>query len=275
MKQDTHYFSVGEFAKLFGISKQTLLYYERNGIFLPAFTDTNGYRYYSVKQYFLFEILTTFRMLGIPLKQIAWYLAHRTPDHFRQMLAERKAEFDRQIEILRANQRELENTIAFLDSLDTLPIDKVLLEHRRAETITVTPFPTEHKSLKHTIASIADHNKPFFSGSVMKEHFTGYILTKDHLLAGEYKPLSYLFTPITRPTEGIPLSEKPAGIYATIYKQDSYHMKYMDALDAIQAFITKNDLKIQGHAYIYPLRNYWTTDDTKAYVTSVSVQVDY
>lgn len=133
MDKENHYFTVGEFANLFGISKQTLLYYERNGIFLPAFIDTNGYRYYSVKQYFLFEILTTFRTLGIPLKKIAWYLSHRSPAHFRQMLTERKELFDQQIKILRDNQRELETKIAFLDSLDHLPLDKVLLENKPAD----------------------------------------------------------------------------------------------------------------------------------------------
>lgn len=274
-KEDNHYFTVGEFAGMFGVSKQTLLYYERNCIFLPAFTDTNGYRYYSVKQYFLFEILTTFRMLGIPLKKIAWYLDNRSPAHLRQILSERKSDFDHQIEILRANQRELEDKISFLDSLDTLPTDKVLLESHRAEAITVTPFPARPSPPKHTIQCIAAHNAPFFSGKIIKEHFTGYILSKEHMQQGEYKPLSYLFTPVTKPKEGLPLSEKPAGIYATIYKRDSYHMKYMGALATLQGFITKNDLAITGNAYIYPLRNYWSTADTSAYLTCVSVQVDY
>lgn len=274
-KEDEHYFTVGEFANLFGVSKQTLLYYERNGIFLPVFTDTNGYRYYSVKQYFLFEILTTFRTLGIPLKKIAWYLNNRSPTHLRQILSDRKADFDHQIEILRANQRELEDKIAFLDLLDTLPTDKVLLENHQTESITITPFPEKPSPLKHTIQCIAAHNAPFFSGEIIKEHFTGYILTKEHMQKGEYKSLSYLFTPVTNPKEGIPISEKPSGIYATIYKKDSYHMKYTGALAVLQEFITRNNLEITGDAYIYPLRNYWSTDDISTYLTRVSVQVDY
>ena len=46
------YFTIGEFASLFKLSKQTLFYYERNNILRPAYIDENGYRYYSLEQYF-------------------------------------------------------------------------------------------------------------------------------------------------------------------------------------------------------------------------------
>ena len=39
------YFTIGEFASLFKLSKQTLFYYERNNILRPAYIDENGYRY--------------------------------------------------------------------------------------------------------------------------------------------------------------------------------------------------------------------------------------
>ena len=38
------YFSIGEFASLFKLSKQTLFYYERNNILKPSYIDENGYR---------------------------------------------------------------------------------------------------------------------------------------------------------------------------------------------------------------------------------------
>ena len=53
-KKSNSYFTIGEFASLFGISKQTLFYYERSGIFAPALIEDNGYRYYSFEQYFIF-----------------------------------------------------------------------------------------------------------------------------------------------------------------------------------------------------------------------------
>ena len=56
-KISENYFSIGEFASLFGVSKQTLFYYERNKILMPALIEENGYRYYALEQYFIFDII--------------------------------------------------------------------------------------------------------------------------------------------------------------------------------------------------------------------------
>ena len=44
-------FSIGELSKLQNISRQTLIFYDKIGLFRPAYTDPdNGYRYYSSSQ---------------------------------------------------------------------------------------------------------------------------------------------------------------------------------------------------------------------------------
>ena len=45
------YFSIGELADFQQISKQTLIYYDKIGLFRPAYVDPQtGYRYYSASQ---------------------------------------------------------------------------------------------------------------------------------------------------------------------------------------------------------------------------------
>ena len=60
-KKTEMYFTIGEFANLFGVSKQTLFYYERNKIFEPDLVEENGYRYYSLHKYYIFEVIITLR----------------------------------------------------------------------------------------------------------------------------------------------------------------------------------------------------------------------
>ena len=44
-------FSIGEVSKYQNISKQTLIFYDKIGLFRPAYVDPqNGYRYYSASQ---------------------------------------------------------------------------------------------------------------------------------------------------------------------------------------------------------------------------------
>ena len=51
MEKKDNLFSIGEVAKYQNISKQTLIFYDKAGVFRPAWVDpANGYRYYSASQ---------------------------------------------------------------------------------------------------------------------------------------------------------------------------------------------------------------------------------
>ena len=101
------YFTIGEFAQLFGISKQTLFYYEKNNIFSPELIETNGYRYYSLEQYFIFEIIITLRKLGVSLKEIGEYVKNRNIDSLENLLSYKALEYDIQLELLQRNKSNL------------------------------------------------------------------------------------------------------------------------------------------------------------------------
>ena len=58
MKQKKDYFTTGEFARICGVRKQTLFYYDSIGIFSPEIVGDNGYRYYSYTQVETFAVLT-------------------------------------------------------------------------------------------------------------------------------------------------------------------------------------------------------------------------
>lgn len=62
------------------MSKQTLFYYERNKIFEPDLVEENGYRYYSLHKYYIFEVIITLRKLGLPLQEISDYVKNRDLD---------------------------------------------------------------------------------------------------------------------------------------------------------------------------------------------------
>src|SRR5690625_34215 len=83
--QKTNYFTAGEFAHLCKVNKQTLIYYERIGLFSPIYKDEKGYRYYSVSQYDFFSVIELLKEIGMPLKEIQHYMANKSPDRFIQL----------------------------------------------------------------------------------------------------------------------------------------------------------------------------------------------
>ncbi len=66
--------SIGEVSKLKGVGIKSLRYYERIGIFNPAYINPEtGYRYYSMTQMMELDVIITCIELGIPLKDLESY----------------------------------------------------------------------------------------------------------------------------------------------------------------------------------------------------------
>lgn len=71
------YFSIGELSKYQNISKQTLIFYDKIGLFRPAYVDPqNGYRYYSAKQIDYLDTILIMKKIGFPLSQIREHMEH-------------------------------------------------------------------------------------------------------------------------------------------------------------------------------------------------------
>ena len=59
-------FTVGEFAKLCGLSKQALIFYDKENVVKPKYKDRrNGYRYYTADQLEQMDSIMILREMGL------------------------------------------------------------------------------------------------------------------------------------------------------------------------------------------------------------------
>lgn len=98
------------FADHFGVSKDTLLYYDNIGLFKPAERTESGYRLYNRSQMNKFRALLVLRDSGMPLKEIATYFSSPSPDKLNSLVNER-------ISSIQAEVEELEHTTKRLRQL--------------------------------------------------------------------------------------------------------------------------------------------------------------
>ena len=269
------YFTIGEFAQLFGISKQTLFYYEKNKIFSPSSIEDNGYRYYSLDQYFIFEIIITLRKLGVSLKEISNYVNNRNIDSLQRLFSNKALEYELQIELLQRNQHNLRVNVERLKQAKEIRSNRITLENCEEEYFVADNFSALKGSMKDQIKLIAEHNLPFAKNEIFNEYFMGYILTPEDLLAENYLAITQIFTRVSHPDEYAKALIKPKGLYAKITTPDGYHVNYKSTLKKALDFIMLNNLEIIGNAYIIQLSNYWSTANPKEYVTQIAIQVDY
>jgi DNA-binding transcriptional MerR regulator len=95
--------TIGSLARTFGLSRSTLLYYDRLGLLRPAGRSGSNYRVYSTADVERLEQICAYRRMGIPLKEIGRILDEAHPDSAAgalrrrlQALAERIGELRRQ-----------------------------------------------------------------------------------------------------------------------------------------------------------------------------------
>lgn len=100
MKNKKYLYSSGEFAKLNGINKRTLHYYNDIGLFCPEVKGENGYHFYSCFQTVQLELILTLRRIGLSIEDIKTYLSSPSDALFSQIIAQKKKLIDHYIEQL-------------------------------------------------------------------------------------------------------------------------------------------------------------------------------
>ena len=108
MKNKEYLYTTGQFAKLNGVNKRTLHFYDEMGLFSPEFKGENGYRYYTCFQTVQLELILMLRKIGLSIEEIIRYQQSPSSTSFADLIIEKKQFIDKSI-------RELLNTKNFLE----------------------------------------------------------------------------------------------------------------------------------------------------------------
>ncbi len=73
-----NYYSISQLAKSFGLSRSTLLYYDKIGLLCATERTLSGYRRYSQKDHDRLERICMFRSTGLPLADVNKILVSET-----------------------------------------------------------------------------------------------------------------------------------------------------------------------------------------------------
>lgn len=80
-------YKIGEFSNLAKTTIKTLRYYEKEKLLIPAFIDSNGYRYYDTTQLLLLAKILSLRQIGLSIEDIKKVL---NGDNLQELLITRK-----------------------------------------------------------------------------------------------------------------------------------------------------------------------------------------
>lgn len=127
----------GEFARLCGTTKNTLIHYDAIGLLHPARTTPNGYRWYRTAQYWDLSTIATLQQSGSSLEEIRSLRETEDPARKLALLRSRSADLRREAERLLARQRLLEAFLASAVEAQSMPFGEIIVTERPKTRIRV------------------------------------------------------------------------------------------------------------------------------------------
>lgn len=267
------FFNISDFAKLAGVSRQTLIYYDRIGLFSPAYIAENKYRMYAYNQIDTISTITILSDLGIPLKEIKTFLANMSPQRTIEILKYQLNEINEKISKLsnlkdmtqtRLEQIELGNSVReFLPCFSVVEIKKPI------------PFYVG-KTLNCDQATISDDDIIEFFADIEKRNIPlifsfGYLKNAQDVLANEFglaKKICFRLNNEKYCNDFMPSGKYIVGYCKGDYGKTNYIYKHL--LD----FARKNNLTPTGKIFEEYLIDELAEKNADDFIMQTSVKVE-
>lgn len=279
--------SIGEFAKISGISKQTLIFYEKEGILTPRYRDEKGYRYYALEQLEKIDRIIALRELGLSLNDIRGYEGEKTPANYISMLQLEEERIESEIRKLKSMKAKIRDKIeatkkGIIERKNTNPH---LEEQEREYLVTYRLDERGGACKKEETSILSDLGEDLITDKIVEfikyirqkdiqsGHSIGAIISREDVEAGRYHKLSHLYIKTTKKTRTKNFHEKKSGTYATIVHKGPYQTAYK-SYQRLMAFIGEKEMKMLSDSYEESLLDMFNVEDEGEYITKISIRVE-
>ncbi|WEV67076.1 MerR family transcriptional regulator [Bifidobacterium sp. ESL0769] len=131
--------SIKETAETYGVSIDTLYYYEKLGLVVPKRNPYNSYRVYDSTDFFKLNVIMELRAMGVDLEDIQEYLTHHDFKSTLTLLDKKLSSLQEQIDRLTRQQqdivRELKHDLSAISEAQTSVMTIEELDDRPCELV--------------------------------------------------------------------------------------------------------------------------------------------
>lgn len=266
-----HYLMTGEFARICGVAKHTLFHYDDIGVLKPEIVDEIGYRYYSIRQLSIFDIIMVLKQVGAPLKEIKGYIENQNTDYFLEILAQKKIRLDEEHKKLRRMQQLLQSAI----DTTNYAIHETYAEPRVekcSEAYLIATNISQEVGNQKRAQRIYDQYRYCTEHDLFMASAIGFIIGRSNFENGQYDVADSFFCITDGRYDNEFLHVKPAGDYAIIDHKgprETISVSY----EKLKAFIGQNHLNTLGDVYEFELVNSLATGNPENFIVEIAIGV--
>ncbi|MEK4946521.1 MerR family transcriptional regulator [Carnobacterium sp. FSL W8-0810] len=263
---EKEYLTISQFSTLSGISRKTLIYYDKIDLFSPKMLTDKGYRMYEEKQLDTISVIYILRELGKSIKEIKIYLQERTPEKMLSLFLEEQKQIDKKISTLQQYKDMLEKRIELTKLADVVTVGKLTFIQQEKKPILIGKKINQQNN-----EALIDFYSLIDQQQIVQGFPIGAIIGKNELANGEFSNFSYFY--INKSTEDKnQLSIKPEGCYAVMYDYCDYNKTeklYQKMLDGL----VENGYEIDGDAYEEYIIDEVAEKNPEKYLVKVMIKV--
>jgi len=266
-----NYLSIGELAKILGISNQTLIYYDKIGLLAPDWIDpVNGYRYYSKSKIFSLSTVKYLKNAGFSLKEIQDYLKKKNIKDIVHIYQNKIAEIRKEISLLEESENQIKTYIHFFEKMVS---SKTLIDSSLIEKMTLKHFPQRkivfiRKKIKFDYPTLM-----FLYNQLLTLVFENNLKVNDQVISvfhGGYDHIYHQKTDFEIALELMePASHKnirhlPAQEYLSFIHRGKYPSS-IQSYEKMKKWIKENDYEINGaimHFLLVPIASCQDPEET-------------
>ena len=277
MENKELYFTTGELARLTGLSKQLLIFYDKKNFFTATSTGSNGYRYYLLSKYFQLKILITLRKMDIPLEEIYQYLQHGSDEFLLNIYKRKLSEYQEQIKQLQKKSQILEKRIRSMERQPHLILNRIFITELEKERRYYRWDIDMSAPVKDRVSQMAAALRPYLQDeNCFRDSILGFILPSASLHqeqpATNYSFLTHYIPHMPGIKEKTVHTMKP-GVYLKVHGYGHYGVIDAETKRALLDFIERNHMKADDHFMVFPLSQYWMTGQSRWIMTTM-IRID-
>ena len=266
-------FTAGELAKYQNISKQTLLFYDKIGLFKPAYIDeNNGYRYYSARQLEYLDAILIMKKIGFSLDEIKNHMKNYNMEKSLAFLKEQLNVIDERINelsMLRSRVARRCNEVEMSSKKKAANPDVSLW---KGGYILCTDVKKPYSMADVSIATKMCYAQAF------KEDIPIYfqcwdIVPYEHVKEKRYTEAVTAFVTSDKENGVKNIHKLEKGLVISAYHFGNYY-SIGTTYDRIIKYCKENDIKIISDAYEFCINDYMTSGDENEFITKILFYIE-
>lgn len=237
-------YSIGETARILGVSVQTLQYYDKVNLLKPAHVNSlTGYRYYSFSQFQLIDRIKYLQFLGLSLDEIRLCLTDGTSAGLLPALKAKQTLMQQEFNEMKKKKELLDWYIDYFSYIQSLDSTEIKISRIPARYVLMVPHPEKGISCDAEIRlaqAKASANK-----ALVYQRQYGYTLSFSQLRNNVFQATNYFIYLKDPPPDNCPEIKKfPAGEYLCFKAQvndlcwdGKKYLSYFEGKDAPELVI--------------------------------------